>query len=254
MSKDKEVLLTVGEAAARAGVSIRTLHHYGDIGLLTPCHVSGAGYRLYGEKEMRKLERILFFRELEFSLEEIRVIMAHPGYDEREAMARQLALMKKKRERLDKLIMRLEKAANGEEDPRFEVFDMSEIESMKREYAQEAQQRWGGTQVYAQSEQKHAKYGKADYAAMQEEMNALFARFAAVRGLDAADAQVQALVKAWKAHITKWHYDCTDEILEGLGQMYVGDERFKKNIDRYGEGTAACMSEAIAAYGAAKRT
>lgn len=243
-----ERLLTVGEAAARTGVSVRTLHYYDEIGLLRPSKVSDAGYRLYGENEMRRLERILFFRELQFPLEEIRSIMTHPDYDEREAMARQLALMKKKRERLDLLITRLDAAVHGESEPKFEVFEMKEIEAMKREYAQEARERWGSTPAYAQSGQKHAQYGKADYAAMQEEMNALFAQFAAARGLDPAQREVQALAAAWQAHITKWHYDCTDEVLCGLGKMYAADERFKKNIDRFGEGTAACMSAAIAAY------
>ena len=244
----KEKLLTVGETAARAGVSIRTLRHYDAIGLLKPETVTPAGYRLYGEKEMRKLERILFFRELDFPLQEIQAILLNPGYDEQAAIARQLALMKKKRERLDLLILRLEGAADGENDPEFEVFDMKEIERMKNEYAQEVRQRWGKTKAYAQSEEKHAAYGKAEYASMQEEMDALMAQFAAVRGVNPADARVQALVESWKACITKWHYDCTDEILDGLGKMYVCDERFMANIDKHGEGTAKCMSDAIAAY------
>ncbi|MBR5287371.1 MAG: MerR family transcriptional regulator [Clostridia bacterium] len=244
----KDRLLTVGEAAARAGVSIRTLRHYDAIGLLRPQNVTSAGYRLYGEEEMRKLERILFFRELDFPLDEVKAILSNPAYNEREAIERQLALMKKKRERLDWLILRLEGAVNGECDPEFEVFGMKEIEKMKNEYAQEVRQRWGKTKAYAQSEEKHAAYGEAQYGGMLEEMDALMAEFAAVRGVAAADARVQALVERWKACITKWHYDCTDEILDGLGKMYVCDERFTANIDRHGEGTAKCMSDAIAAY------
>lgn len=245
---DANRLLCVGEAAARAGVSIRTLHHYDQIGLLTPARITQAGYRLYGEEEMNRLERILFFRELGFSLEEIRAIMMHPGYDEREAMARQLALMKGKRERLDRLILRLEAAIHGETTPEFEVFDMNEIESMRQEYAQEVRARWGKTAAYAQSEEKRSAYGSADYAAMTAEMDALMAQFAAVRGQEPAGEAAQALVKRWQACITKWLYDCTDEILEGLGRMYVCDERFKTNIDRFGEGTAQTMSAAISAY------
>jgi len=241
-------LYTVGEAAKRSGVSIRTLRHYDEIGLLKPLTVTEAGYRLYSEKEMKRLERILFFKELDFSLEEIAAILAHPGYDERAAIERQLALMKKKRERLDLLIMRLEGAVSGEEDPEFEVFDMREIEAMKKEYEQEVRERWGNTKAYAQSEEKHAAYGKAEYASMQEEMDALMAAFASVRGLNPAGEEAQALVERWKACITKWHYECTDEILEGLGQMYVCDERFTANIDKHGEGTAKMMSDAIAAY------
>lgn len=241
-------LYTVGEAARRSGVSIRTLRHYDEIGLLKPLSVTEAGYRLYSEKEMKRLERILFFKELDFPLEEIAAILSHPGYDERTAIERQLALMKKKREQLDWLIRRLEDAVNGEEAPEFEVFDMGEIEAMKKEYEQEVRTRWGSTKAYAQSQEKHAAYGKAEYADMQEEMDALMAEFASVRGLDPAGEEAQALVERWKACITQWHYECTDEILEGLGQMYMCDERFTTNIDRHGEGTAKMMSDAIAAY------
>ena len=244
----KEKRFTVGEAAAMAGVSVRTLHHYDEIGLLTPADVSEAGYRLYGEKEMRRLSRILFFRELEFSLGEIRAIMAHPGFDEREAMKRQLSLMKKKRERLDRLIDRLEQEARAGEKPDFAAFDERELIRMKNEYAEEVRARWGDTKAYAQSEKKHAAYGKADFDGMQAEMDALMAGFAALRGSDPAGEEAQAQVRAWRDCITKWHYDCTDEILDGLGKMYVCDERFMKNIDRHGEGTAKMMSDAIAAY------
>ena len=244
----EEKLLTIGETARTAGVSVRTLHHYDQIGLLSPNKVSEGGYRLYGPEELARLEQILFFRELEFSLEDIRNILADPAYDEREAMRRQLALMEKKRERLDALILRLRRAAKGDKAPRFAAFDREEIDRMKNEYAKEVRERWGNTSAYAQSEKKQAGYSQGDYASMEAEMNALMAEFAAVRGKNPADAQVQALVEAWKACITKWCYECTDEILDGLGKMYVCDERFMANIDKHGEGTAQCMSGAIAAY------
>ena len=243
-----EKLLTIGEAARTAGVSVRTLHHYDQIGLLSPNKMSEGGYRLYGPKELARLEQILFFRELEFSLEDIRSILTDPAYDEREAILKQIALMEKKRERLDALILRLRRAAKGDKAPQFAAFEREEIDRMKNEYAKEVRERWGNTAAYAQSEKKQAGYSQSDYASMEAEMNALMAKFAAMRGADPADAQVQALVEAWKACISKWCYDCTDEILEGLGKMYVCDERFAANIDKHGEGTAQCMSEAIAAY------
>ena len=244
----EEKLLTIGEAAKTAGVSVRTLHHYDQIGLLSPNKMSEGGYRLYGPKELARLEQILFFRELEFSLEDIRNILTDPAYDEREAMLRQLALMEKKRERLDALILRLRRAAKGDKAPQFAAFDREEIDRMKNEYAKEVRERWGNTSAYAQSEKKQAGYSQGDYASMEAEMNALMAEFAAVRGKNPADKAVQALVEQWKACISKWCYDCTDEILDGLGKMYVCDERFMANIDKHGAGTAQCMSEAIAAY------
>ena len=117
-----------------------------------------------------------------------------------------------------------------------------------KQYADEARARWGKTDAYKESERRTDGYGKADWQEIHSGMTQRFAQFAAVRGLDAADARVQALVKDWQQYITDHFYPCTDEILAGLGQMYVCDERFKANIDQSGEGTAACMARAIAAY------
>ena len=125
---------------------------------------------------------------------------------------------------------------------------MSEIEKAKKQYADETKARWGNTQAYAESEKRTAKYSKADWHQIQSGMTRLFDAFAAVRDLDPEDARVQALVKDWQQYITDHFYACTDEILAGLGQMYVCDERFKANIDQSGEGTAACMSRAIEVY------
>lgn len=242
----------IGEMAQRAGVSVRTLRHYDAIGLLVPCEITPAGYRLYDGAAMAGLEQILYFRELGFALEQIREIMTSPAYDVCEAMKRQKALLQMQKARIDAMIARLDEAIAGNGTPKTEVFDMSEIEKAKKQYADEVKARWGNTKAYAQSEEKTAGYGKADWQNVQDGMTALMERFAAVRDLPAEDEAVQALVDAWKAYITAHFYDCTDEILKGLGQMYTADERFMTNIDRCGEGTAACMSRAIAAYCRAK--
>lgn len=234
--------LSIGEAAKRAGVSVRTLRHYDAIGLLRPCEVTQAGYRLYGEREMRRLAQILFYRELEFPLEDI-ARMIDTG-DEAQALRRHLSLLRAKRRRLDAQIARLETMTDAETG---EEQGMKEYEEMKQEYAAEVRDRWGGTAAYAQSEEKRARRAKADQAKVMEEMNALMAQFAAVRDLPPDDARVQELVVRWRGHISAHYYDCTDEILAGLAQMYVCDERFKKNIDCHGEGTAQCMARAIAA-------
>ena len=125
---------------------------------------------------------------------------------------------------------------------------MNEIERTRAQYAQEAKERWGHTQAYAQSEARTAKYDASDWQNIQSGMTQMFERFAAVRTLEPSDERVQALVAAWQQYITDHFYACTDEILAGLGQMYTEDERFRKNIDRCGEGTAACMARAIAHY------
>ena len=238
----------IGELAKRAGVSVRTLRHYDAIGLLEPSQTTQAGYRLYDETAIAQLEQILYFRELGFALDEIREIMISPSYKEGEAMKRQRTLLQMQKKRIDAMIARLDEAIAGYGAPNTEVFDMSEIEKAKRQYAEEAKARWGNTQAYAESEKKTAKYGKADWQQIQSGMTALFEAFAAVRDLDPEDERVQALVKNWQQYITDHFYACTDEILAGLGQMYTCDERFKVNIDRSGEGTAQCMARAIEVY------
>lgn len=243
----------IGEAAARAGVSVRTLRYYDTIDLLSPSRVTEAGYRLYDGAAMARLEQILFFRELGFPLEQIRTIMAHPAYDAREAMRRQRSLLALQRTRLDAMIARLDEALAGRGTPRPEVFDMKEIERMKAQYADEVKQRWGETSAYAQSEAKTGRYGADDWAAIQAGMDERMAAFAAVRALEPEDERMQALVRDWQRYITEHFYACTDEILEGLGQMYSADERFRANIDRHGEGTAQCMTRAIAAYCAGRK-
>lgn len=130
---------------------------------------------------------------------------------------------------------------------------MREIERMKAQYADEVKTRWGETDAYAQSQARTDAYGAGDWADIQKGMDERMAAFAAVRTLEPEDARVQALAADWQQYITEHFYTCTDEILEGLGQMYEADERFRQNIDRHGEGTAACMARAIAAYCAARR-
>ena len=242
----------IGELAKRAGVSVRTLRHYDAIGLLSPRETTQAGYRLYDKKALAQLEQILYFRELGFALEEIRAIMGSPAYDAREAMKRQRELLAMQKSRINAMIARLDEAIAGYGTPKTEVFDMSEIEKMKKQYASEAKARWGHTDAYKESEKRTAQYDKGDWQQIEGGMRALFDAFAAVRDLPAEDARVQELAARWQQYITDHFYPCTDEILQGLGQMYTVDERFRQNIDRSGEGTAACMSRAIAAYCAAR--
>ena len=239
--------LKIQEAAKLAGVSIRTLRYYDEIGLLPPGRVTQAGYRLYDDAAMARLQEVLFFRELGFALEDIRTIMTDPGYDREEALRRHRAMLKKKREQIDSLIDLVDRTIRGERDLSFTQFDTKEMDKMKSEYAKEARERWGHTAAYAESEKKTKGYDGQKWSSVQEGMEALMAEFAAIRGENPAGEAAQALVMRWQAYITENFYACTDEILKGLGQMYVCDERFKANIDKHGEGTAQFMADAIAA-------
>lgn len=239
--------LKIQEAARLAGVSIRTLRYYDEIGLLPPGRVTQAGYRLYDDAAMARLQEVLFFRELGFALEDIRTIMTDPGYDRKEALRRHRAMLKKKRAQIDSLIDLVDRTIRGERDLSFTQFDTKEMDKMKSEYAKEARERWGHTAAYAESEKKTKGYDGQKWSSVQEGMEALMAEFAAIRGENPAGEAAQALVMRWQAYITENFYACTDEILKGLGQMYVCDERFKANIDKHGEGTAQFMADAIAA-------
>ena len=119
-----------------------------------------------------------------------------------------------------------------------------------KNYETETSSRWGNTDAYHEHEQKTKNYTKEKWTEANDGLMAIFAEFAACmnRGVSADSAEAQALVAKLQAHITANYYTCTDEILSGLGKMYVADERFKKNIDKYGEGTAEFASEAIAAF------
>ena len=130
----------------------------------------------------------------------------------------------------------------------FKPFDTSEIDALREQYAEEAKARWGNTDAYRESTRRASKWTEADKARLEKESGEIFAAFAALVGVDPADARVQALVSRWKAFISQSYYNCTNEILAGLGQMYLADERFTKNLDAFGAGTAKLMSEAIAIY------
>ncbi len=240
-------MYTVGELAKMAGVSARTLRYYDQAGLLKPTAITDAGYRLYGDEAISQLTQILFFRELDFSIDEILRVRSRPDYDAREALERQKALLEMQRSRLDRLIALAGRALEGEVIMDLNAFDMSEIEKAKTKYADEARERWGDTEAYRQSQAKAASFGKADWARVDQETKAVFAGFAKLVGTAPESPEAKALVRKWQDVITRNFYDCTDEILLGLASMYEADERFAKNIDKAGEGTAKFMTAAIRA-------
>ncbi len=237
--------MQIKEFAKLTGVSVRTLHYYDQIGLLKPSRVdTRSGYRFYDEKSLLRMQQILFYRELEFSLESIRQILLQPNYDKETALAQQKKLLILKKERLERLIGAIDGAMKGENI--MQAFDNSEFER----YKAEAKQRWGETNAYKQHAEKTRDYSKDQWNDLTAGMDAIFAEFAqcmASGQLPQSDV-AQALVKQLQDFITANYYTCTKQILAGLGQMYVADERFKNNMDQHGEGTAAFVSKAIEVY------
>ena len=241
--------LQIKEFAELTGVSVRTLHYYDEIGLLKPSFVDEQnGYRFYDETSLERMQEILFYRELDFPLKSIAGILASPNYDKQKALAEQKRLLTIKKDRLERLIAALEQAEKGEIT--MSAFDNSEYETARQQYEDEAKQRWGGTDAYKESQAKTSSYSKEKWNDVLAGMNGVFAEFAECKkcGESADSDTAQRLVKKLQDYITANFYRCTDDILAGLGQMYVCDERFKNNIDSHGEGTAEFVSEAIKIY------
>lgn len=242
------MLRKIHEIAALTGVSVRTLRYYDQIGLLPPTSVTRAGYRLYGDEALDTLRQILFFRELDFPLKEIAAIMTAPNYDRRGALSRHRELLLAQRRRLDGLIALVESTLQGETDMDFHAFDQTELEAARAEYAQEARARWGGTKAYAESLEKSAGRTGEQWRQIQAGAGELLAAFGAMAGSDPASPAAQALVGRWRDHLSAHFYTCTNEILAGLGALYVSDPRFTQSLNRYGAGTAAFVSAAIAHF------
>ena len=241
--------LQIKEFAEITGVSVRTLHYYDEIGLLEPSYVDVQnGYRFYNEASLERMHEILFYRELDFPLKSIAEILASPNYDKRKALAEQKRLLTLKKDRLERLIAALEQAEKGEIT--MSAFDNSEYETARQQYEDEAKRRWGGTDAYKESQAKTRSYSKDKWNDVLDRLNGVFVDFAECKkcGESADSETAQRLVKKLQDYITANFYHCTDEILAGLGQMYVCDERFKNNIDKNGEGTAEFVSEAIKIY------
>lgn len=243
--------LHIKEFAKLTNVSVRTLHYYDEIGLLKPSFVDEQnGYRCYDEKALERMQQILFYRELDFSLKSISEILSSPNYDKHQALVKQKALLELKRQRLDRLIDAIDDSMKGVNTMDTKVFDNTEYENAREKYMQEARERWGDTQAYREylDKTKDMSDEKMQDAAVQLDM--IFAEFAECMksGIDFFDCKAQQIAEKLQRHITENYYDCTAEILRGLGQMYVGDERFKNNIDKHGKGTAEYAAKAIEHY------
>ncbi|WP_025028907.1 MerR family transcriptional regulator [Caldalkalibacillus mannanilyticus] len=241
----------VKEVAELAGISVRTLHHYDRIGLLKPDTVNSSGYRLYSDQDLEKLQQILFFKELGFSLQETKKILENPHFDRKQAFQTHLELLKKKRNRLEEMILSVTKTIQSieggvhmDKKEMFRAFDMSEVEK----YAEEISKRYGNSEAYRESQEKTATYTKEDWREKMSQADKIYQKFASLMDKGAHDPKVQEAVSEWRAYITDNFYNCTPEILRGLGDMYVLDERFTTNIDQYKPGLALFLKDAITFY------
>lgn len=235
---------TVTEVSKLTGVSVRALHHYDAIGLLPPTRVTEAGYRLYDDTALARLQAILLFRELRFPLKDIRRILDAPDFDPMEALGAQIRLLELQRQHLDALISHARHIRKtGVMEMNFEPFDKAELDR----YAAEAKAKWGATEAYREFEDKTAGQSPEQIRAAGDALMDYFAEFGAIRHTAPDSGEAQALVAGLQRFISEHYYTCTREILRGLGQMYAAGGAMTENIDKAGgPGTAEFVSRAIA--------
>ncbi|MET7436920.1 MerR family transcriptional regulator [Streptomyces sp. NPDC004082] len=246
---------SVGRVAGFAGVTVRTLHHYDEIGLLVPSERSRAGHRRYGDADLDRLQQILFYRELGFPLDQVAVLLddlATGKADPRAHLRRQHELLTARIEKLRKMAAAVEHAMEARTmgidltpEEKFEVFGDKDPE----EHAEEAERRWGGTEAYAESQRRAARYTKEDWKRMQAEVASWGERYGALMaaGEPPSGGPAMDLAEEHRLHIAEWFYPCPYETHRGLGEMYVSDERFKEFYDSMRPGLAEHLRDAIAA-------
>ncbi|MBQ8536975.1 MAG: MerR family transcriptional regulator [Clostridia bacterium] len=239
-------MMTVNEVSKLTGVSIRALRHYDQLGLLKPARVTQAGYRLYDQASLERLQSILLFKELQFPLKEIARILDSPDFDRNRALEQQIQLLQMRKEHLENLIL-LAKGLKmkGTKFMDFKAFDTQKID----EYAAWAKASWGKTQAWQEYEQKSQGRSRAEEKALEEQVMALMGAIVQKGQPEAAFEEVKAL----QGFITANLYTCTDQILRYLGQMYAGGGDVTEHIDAvWGQGAGAFCHEAVESYLAKK--
>ncbi|SCF41743.1 DNA-binding transcriptional regulator, MerR family [Micromonospora purpureochromogenes] len=241
---------TVGQVAKAARVTVRTLHHYDEIGLLSPSGRTAAGYRRYDDADLERLQHIRFYRELGFPLEEIAAILDDPTADPAAHLRRQHELLSGRIGKLQEMVTAIELAMEARRmninltpEERFEVFGDFDPDA----HAEEAEQRWGGTDAYQESNRRVASYSKEDWLRNKAENEEWGRRFVEVMASGAAadSPAAMALAEEHRQLISRWFYDCSYEIHTGLADMYVADPRFTAHYEAVAPGMAAYLNEAI---------
>ena len=234
---------TVTEIAQQAHISVRTLHHYDAIGLLKPTEITEAGYRLYDDAALERLYLILLFRELEFPLKDIQAILDAPDFDRNRILEQQVEMLKAKAAHLQNLIH----LANGikltgVKNLKFKNWDPKKID----EYSAQAETLYGKTEAWQEYRQKAKGRSKEQETALGEGILELFTKLGTMKHLSPESCEVQAWVKELQSYITEHFYNCTPQILQGLGEMYAGGGSMTENIDAAGgKGTGEFARQAI---------
>lgn len=241
--------MKVKEVAELVGVSVRTLHHYDQIGLLTPKEITDSGYRLYSEENLETLQQILFFKELGFTLKEIKKIINSPLFNRQEALILQRKMLIEKRKKVDKMIETIDKTIKhmaGEiqmtNEERFEGINVG-----FNQFEEEARRRWGNQSI-DEINAKLKGMSKDEQNDLSDRWDMIFNKLACLRDQSPESQEVQATIKQWYDFLNENFSKYSLDAFYGLGQLYINDERFTKNIDQYGEGLAKLMSEAMEVF------
>ncbi len=239
----------VNELAEISGVTVRTLHHYDEIGLLIPSERSDKGHRFYSKRELLRLQQILFYKELDMSLQEIREVLDAPDFDLVEALKDHKKKLEKRAEQMQKLLVTLEKTINKLNQNKmmtdkelYEGFSPEEAKNNRRE----AVERWGEEKI-KKSEDKLRALGKEKFKAIKMEGENLVKNLAGLMDREPGDTEVQAVVAAYHRHLNQFH-EIDKEMYRALGKMYVEDERFKANYEKVKSGLAEFLHQAIEIY------
>lgn len=243
---------TVGEVAELSGVSVRTLHHYDQIGLVRPSGRSAAGYRLYGRPDLDRLQDVLFHRALGLPLDEIKRVLDDPSVDRVTMLERQRSALVERRDAIGETLALLDRTL---EQLRRGESPMGDVKSMfdgfdPAAYEEEVERRWGDTDAYAESRRRTARYTANEWAQAKADGEAVteaFARLMAA-GTPPGEEATRAAVEAHRGHIDRWFYTCSAAMQRSLAEMYVADERFAATYDRVRPGLAAYIREAILAH------
>ena len=248
---------TVGQVARLAGVTVRTLHHYDEIGLLSPSGRSSAGYRRYEEADLERLQLIRYYRELGFPLEEIAVILDDPASDPGAHLRRQHELLTVRIKRLQEMVAAIEFAMEASKleirltpQERFEVFGDFDPEA----HAEEAEQRWGGSEAYRESNRRVSRYTKQDWLRIKAENEDWGRRIVALMssGAPADGPAAMELAEEHRQQISQSFYECSYEIHTGLADMYLADDRFTAHYEAIAPGLTGYLAEAIHANAIAR--
>lgn len=238
-------MFSVGKTAKLLGISIRTLHYYDEINLVKPSYIAPSGYRYYDDNAIELLRQVIFLRELEIPVREIKNIINNPDCDREFMLRSHRQLLFARKAHIETLISLINERI-GEDNMKY---DSSKSEAqLKSELAAEVRKRWGDTQAYQEYSQKTSEYTEKQANDIVAEADEIFKEFAAALDKSPEDRHVQALVARWQEYITDNYYRCTDEILLALADMYTADQRFKTHIDSFGAGTAKLVSDAIKYY------